>query len=95
MLSLVLGMRVSRSVHWVLGAGLLLVGCILNPQPLPPELAADGGSTNYGDDAALGGDGANAPDSGKGVVAGAGSDGSAQEGGDASDGALDALEEGG
>lgn len=101
MLCLVLGMRVSRWARWILRVGLVVAlpgaGCSLNPQPLPPELAADSGSTSFGDDASVGGDGANTLDSGKGVDGSDASDGStdAQDGGDAGDGAADAVEEGG
>jgi hypothetical protein len=94
MLCLVLGMRVSRLLQSVLGIGLLAAGCILNPQPLPPEDTADSGSTSFGNDAAAGGDANNTSDSGKGVDAADASDG-APEAGDASDGASDAMEEGG
>ncbi len=97
MLCLVLGMRVPRLLQWLFGIGLLAAGCSLNPQPLPPDLTADSGSTTYGNDAAAGGDGANGPDAGKGADASDASDGGldANEAGDASDGALDAEEEGG
>ena len=95
-------MRVFRHWQWLLGAGLLLApawaGCSLNPQPLPPELANDSGSTSYGDDAA-----GNAPDAGgimdatKGVDADANIDAPMDapiEAGEAGDASSDASEEG-
>lgn len=86
---LALAMRVFGIWHWVLGAGLVLAGCSLNPQPFPPD-TADAGAT-FGDDAALNADGAGGGiDSGKGVDSGSDTSLPPPDAGDAGDGALDA-----
>src|SRR5689334_20307176 len=84
---LALAMRVCGIWHWVLGAGLVLAGSSLNPQPIPPA-NADAGAT-FGDGAALSSDGAGGGvDSGRGIDSG--SETSVRDGGDGGDGGLDA-----
>lgn len=98
MLCLGLGMRVFRMWQWVLGVGLLLGGCSLNPQPFPP-FDSDGGAGSNGDAAYLpGSDAGSIQDATKGTDGDAGIDApfdAPLDGNEAGDAMTDADVEGG